>query len=62
MPHKTGAAKVVSDVTHVNARTPLEKTTEEGVACREWGRMPLALAFHFRVMKTAGNCNLTVKY
>lgn len=60
--HKTGADKVASDVTHVNPRKPLEKTTEEGVASGEWGRTPLGLAFHFRVTKIAENCNLIVKY
>lgn len=61
MRHKTGAAKVVSDVTYVNSKKLLEKTTEEGIASGEWERMPLDLAFHFRVMKIAGNCNLIVK-
>lgn len=53
---------MVSDVTYVNARKPSEKTAEEGVACGEWGRMPPDLAFHFRVMKIAGNRNLIIKY
>lgn len=62
MRHKTGAAKVVSDVTYVNSTKPLEETTEGGAASGEWGRMPLGLAFHFRVAKIAGNWNPIVKY
>lgn len=57
-----GEAKAVSDDIYVNSRKSLE--TKMKLPVENWqGRgMASDLAFHFRMMKIAGNCNLITKY